>query len=89
VFVVWMAAGWPIYFDRWLVKSERPISGEAIICITGGILANNLPSEEGWRRIYTAVQLYFDGYGLKIIFTGGGASKISMAEVYAEVAQNK
>lgn len=87
VFVVWMVAKLPLCFDQFLIKSEKPISGEAIVCIAGGIAGNNLPLEQGWQRIYTAVQLYFDGYAPKIIFTGGGNAKITEAEVYAEVAQ--
>jgi uncharacterized SAM-binding protein YcdF (DUF218 family) len=70
-----------------LIKSEKPTHGEAIVCIAGGIAGNNLPTEQGWQRIYTAVQLHFDGYAPKIIFTGGGTEKITEAEVYAEVAE--
>lgn len=87
IFVLWMVLKLPIYFDRFLIKSEKPFPAEAIICITGGIGGNNLPTEQGWHRIYTAVQLYFDGYAPKIIFTGGGTAKITEAEVYAEAAQ--
>ena len=87
VFVFWMGVKLPIYFDRLLIKSERPISAEAIICIAGGISGNNLPTDAGWHRIYTATQLYFDGYAPTIIFAGGGTEKITEAEVYAEVAQ--
>ncbi len=87
VFVVWMVAKLPLCFDQFLIKSEKPISGEAIVCITGGMGGNNLPTEQGWQRIYTAVQLYFDSYAPKIIFTGGGPAKTTEAEVYAEVAQ--
>ena len=87
IFIFWMVLRLPIYFDRFLIKSERPIIGEAIVCITGGFSGNNLPSEAGWKRIYTAVQLYFDNYAPKIIFTGGGTAKTTEAEVYAEAAQ--
>ncbi len=87
VFVFWMGVKFPIYFDRLLIKSERPISAKAIICIAGGISDNNLPTDAGWHRIYTATQLYFDGYAPTIIFTGGGTEKITEAEVYAEAAQ--
>ena len=87
VFVFWMVLRLPIFFDQLLIKSEKAISGEAIVCIAGGMAGNNLPSEAGWHRIYTAVQLYFDGYAPKIIFTGGGTAKTTEAEVYAEVAQ--
>lgn len=87
IFIFWMVARLPIFIDRFLIKSEKPTHGEAIICISGGIAGNNLPTEQGWQRIYTAVQLYFDGYAPKIIFTGGGTEKITEAEVYAEVAE--
>jgi uncharacterized SAM-binding protein YcdF (DUF218 family) len=84
--LVWMISDLPFFFDRMLIQSEEPAPGEAIICIAGGITGNNLPLNVGWQRIYTAVQLYFDGYAPKIIFTGGGTSKITEAEVYAEAA---
>ena len=87
VFVIWMAAGWPIVFDRWLIVSEEPKAAESIVCLAGGLDGNNIPSEDGWHRIYTAVQLWFDGYAPKIVFTGGGTSRISESEVYAEFAQ--
>jgi uncharacterized SAM-binding protein YcdF (DUF218 family) len=86
VFAVWMAAGWPIVFDRWLVKSERPMKADYVVCLSGGLTGNNLPSDAGWNRIYTAVQLYLDGYGKKIIFSGGGTAGVTEAEVYAEAA---
>ena len=87
VFIFWMVGKLPIYFDLFLIKSEEPIPGEAIVCIAGGMDGNYLPSEAGWQSIYTAVQLYFDSYAPNIIFTGGGTAKTTEAEVYAEVAQ--
>lgn len=86
IFIVWMAAGWPIFFDRWLNVSETPIKADAIVCLAGGLAGNNLPTMNGWRRIYTAVELYFDGWADKVVFTGGGTRRISEGEVYAEVA---
>jgi uncharacterized SAM-binding protein YcdF (DUF218 family) len=86
LFVFWMWAGWPIFFDRILVRSEKPAPAEYIVCLGGGLGANHLPTEPGWQRIYTAVQLYFDGWAPKIIFSGGGTEGITEAEVYAEVA---
>ena len=77
VFVIWMAAGWPIGFDRWLVESEAPQKADYIVCLAGGMGGNNIPTEDGWDRIYTVAQLWFDGYAPKIVFTGGGAGKIS------------
>jgi uncharacterized SAM-binding protein YcdF (DUF218 family) len=87
LFLAWIVAGWPFYFDRWLIVSERPFEAEAIVCIPGGFSGNNLPTQDGWQRVYTAVQLYFDGFASRVIFTGGGSGKISEGEVYAEVAQ--
>ncbi|MCX7973239.1 MAG: YdcF family protein [Candidatus Aminicenantes bacterium] len=82
-----MMAGWPLYFDRWLIKIDQPEPADFIVCLTAGLGANNLPTEDGWGRIYSAVQLYFDGYAPKILFTGGGTAKVSEAEIYAEVAR--
>jgi len=87
LFLFWMICGLPFFFDRLLIQSDEPIKGEAIICIAGGLTGNNLPLNAGWQRIYTSIQLYFDDYAPKIIFTGGGTSQITEAEVYAEVAQ--
>jgi hypothetical protein len=87
VFFVWMAAGWPMGFDRWLVVDETPRRSDYIVCLGGGTRGNNLPNEDGWDRIYTAVQLWFDGYAPKIVFTGGGTGLISEAELYAGFAR--
>ena len=86
IFITWMILDLPIFFDRSLIKSEKPILAEAIICIAGGTTSNNLPTVQGWNRIYTAVQLYFDNYASKVIFTGAGGVKITEAEIYAEAA---
>lgn len=86
IFIVWMAAGWPIFFDRWLNVSETPIKAEAIVCLAGGLEGNNLPTMNGWRRITTAVELCFDGWSDKVLFSGGGVGQISEGEVYAKVA---
>ncbi len=87
IFVIWMILDLPIYLDSLLIKSEKPIPGEAIVCIAGGIAGNSLPTQQGWQRIHTAVQLYFDDYASKIIFTGAGGAKTTEAEIYAETAQ--
>ncbi len=86
VFLLWIGAGGPIFIDRWLDVTGAPRPAELIICPTAGLAGNNLPGEGGWQVLYTAVQLYFDGLGKKIIFTGGGTGKITEAEVYAEAA---
>jgi uncharacterized SAM-binding protein YcdF (DUF218 family) len=87
LFLLWMWAGWPIYFDRILVRSQKPEPAEYIVCIGGGLGGNNLPTEDGWQRVYTAVQLYFDGWAPKVVFSGGGAEKVTEAEIYAETAE--
>lgn len=86
LFLIWMAAGWPIFFDRWLNISAPAAAAEFIICPTGGLSSSNLPTDVGWHRIYTAVQLYLDGFGKKIIFSGGGVGTVTEAEIYAEAA---
>jgi len=45
-----------------------------------------MPTEDGWQRIYTSVQVYLDGYAPKIVFSGGGTEKLTEAEVYAKAA---
>ena len=87
LFILWMWAGWPIFFDRILIHSQKPEPAEYIVCIGGGLGSNNLPTEDGWQRIYTSSQLYFDGWAPRIIFSGGGAEKLTEAEVYAETAE--
>ncbi|MEI6613686.1 MAG: YdcF family protein [Chrysiogenales bacterium] len=87
VFVIWMAAGWPIGFDRWLFESQAPRKADYIVCLAGGMGGANIPTEAGWERIYTAAQLWLDGYAPKIVFTGGGQGNISEAEVYAGFAR--
>jgi len=86
VFILWMGMGWPLGFDRWLRVSQEPQEAEAIVCVCGGLAGNNLPTQEGLQRIYTAVQLYVDGWATRVIFTGGGTGSLSQGEVYAEVA---
>jgi len=48
IFIFWMVEKLPIYFDRFLIKSEEPFPSEAIVCIAGGMAGNNLPTEQGW-----------------------------------------
>ena len=86
IFVLWMIVGWPIGIDKALIVSEKPVEANYIICLTGGLSSHNLPTEDGWGRVYAACQLYFDGLGKKILFTGGGTQKVAEAEVYAEAA---
>lgn len=84
--LIWMAADGPIFIDSWLDVTGSPMPAEVIICPTAGLSSNNLPTETGWRCIYTAVQLYFDGFGRRIVFSGAGSGKVTEAEVYAEAA---
>lgn len=84
--LVWFLAGWPLGFDKICIRSQQPIEADYIVCVGGGVSAGQLPSDEGWQRIYTAVQLYLDGWGNKIVFTGGGSGRLSEAEIYAEAA---
>lgn len=86
IFIAWMALGWPIFFDRWLNVSEKPIQAEAIVCLAGGLAGDNLPTMNGWRRITTAVELCLDGWADTVIFSGGGVGPISEGEVYAKMA---
>ena len=86
IFVVWMAAGWPMGFDRWLVVDETPRRADYIVCLAGGTAGDNIPTEDGWHRIYSAVQLWFDGYAPKIVFSGGGTDQVSESEIYAGFA---
>lgn len=85
--LIWFLAGFPLGFDRICIQSQAPIESEYIVCVAGGLTTGQLPTEEGWQRIYAAVQLYLDGWGKKIIFTGGGSNRMSEAEVYAEAAE--
>ncbi len=86
LFVLWIAAGLPLGIDRWLDVSEPPTPADAIVCIAGGTGLPNLPTEPGWERIYTAVQLFADGFAPVVVFTGRGSSSLSEAEIYAEAA---
>lgn len=86
VAVLWLSLGLPLGIDRWLDVSESPIEADAIVCIGGGTTDANLPLEDGWSRIYTAVQLFADGYAPLVVFTGRGSTSLSEAEVYADAA---
>ncbi|MDW7760049.1 MAG: YdcF family protein [Acidobacteriota bacterium] len=86
LFIAWMAAGLPIFIDRWLVKTEPPVEADYIVCLTNGFFANNIPTEAGFQRIYTSIQLHADGYGKKVVISGGGAGRVTEAEIYGEAA---
>jgi uncharacterized SAM-binding protein YcdF (DUF218 family) len=86
LFLFWMLAGWPILIDRWLVKTEPPVKADFIVLLTNGFVANNIPTEAGWQRIYTSVQLHADGLGEKVVISGGGSGRVTEAEIYGEAA---
>ena len=83
----WLMAGCSTGLERLVVESDVPQPARAIVCITGGIASHGLPTPEGWDRIYAAVQLLADGLAPAIVFSGGGAERVSEAEVYAEAAR--
>jgi uncharacterized SAM-binding protein YcdF (DUF218 family) len=83
---VWLALGWPLFFDRLLIECQTPMKADFIVCVTGGLSSGVLPTEDGWQRIYTSVQLYLDGYAPKVLFSGGGPETVTESEVYAEAA---
>ena len=83
----WLVAGGPVMVDRLLEMNEAPMQARAIICVAGGLGSHNLPLDDGWTRVYTAVQLHYDKFAPVVVFSGGGAEKLSEAEVYAETAQ--
>ena len=80
-------AGGSTGLERLVVESDIPQPARVIVCITGGIASHGLPTPEGWDRIYAAVQLLADGLAPAIVFSGGGAERVSEAEVYAEAAR--
>ena len=65
----------------------RPTPADAIVCIGGGTTSHDLPTDGGWQRIYTSVQLLAGGYAPVIVFTGRGNAKVSEAEIYADAAR--
>lgn len=82
----WLMAGRSTGLERLVVESDVPRTSLVIVCITGGLAGHNLPTQEGWDRIYAAVQLLADGFASQIVFSGGGTERVSEAEVYAEAA---
>jgi len=82
-----LAGGMPILLDRLVIEADHPVPARAIVCLAGGVSSQNLPLQDGWDRVYTAVQLQADGFAPTIVFSGGGTAEISEAEVYAEAAR--
>lgn len=84
---LWLLAGLPLLIDAPLNVTTRPTRADAIVCIGGGTTSHDLPTDGGWQRIYTSVQLLADGYAPTIVFTGRGNEKVSEAEIYADAAR--
>src|SRR5688572_5303549 len=84
--VLWLAAGGPVYIDRWLDVTQSPVRAEAIVVLGGGTNGDNLPLPQGWERLSAAARLYADGFAPVVIFSGGGTSRVSESEIYANAA---
>ncbi|OFW05497.1 MAG: hypothetical protein A3H96_12350 [Acidobacteria bacterium RIFCSPLOWO2_02_FULL_67_36] len=84
---LWLLAGLPLLIDAPLNVAAAPAQADAIICIGGGTTSHDLPTAEGWQRIYTSVQLLADHYAPVVVFTGRGNEKVSEAEIYADAAR--
>jgi uncharacterized SAM-binding protein YcdF (DUF218 family) len=83
----WLLSGLPLGLDGWLNVAAPPSPADAIVCIGGGTTSNDLPTADGWQRVYTTTQLHLDRFAPLVIFTGRGNSKVSEAEVYADAAR--
>lgn len=84
---LWFLAGLPLFVDAALNVTGQPQPADAIICIGGGTTTHDLPTDDGWQRIYTSVQLFADHYAAVVVFTGRGNGKVSEAEIYADAAR--
>jgi uncharacterized SAM-binding protein YcdF (DUF218 family) len=84
--VLWLAAGGPVYIDRWLDVTQSPRRAEASVVVGGGTNGDNLPLPQGWERLSAAARLYADGFAPVVIFSGGGTSRVSESEIYANAA---
>ena len=84
--VLWLESHQPLVIDRWLDVSAAPVPADAIVCIGGGTTLPGVPTESGWSRVYTAVQLFADQYAPVIVFSGRGTTSLSEAEIYADAA---
>lgn len=85
--LLWLWRGWPLGVDAWLDVSEPPAPAVAIVCLAGGSTSSNLPLPPAWPRIDTAAQLFADGWAPVIVFSGGGTSEVSEAEIYGRAAE--
>ena len=84
--VLWLAAGGPVFIDRWLDVTQPPTKAEAIVVLGGGTNGDNLPLPQGWERISVAARLFSDGFAPVVVFSGGGTSRVSESEIYANAA---
>lgn len=84
--LLWLAAGGPVGIDRWLDVTQTPVRSEAIVVLGGGTTGDNLPLPQGWERISAAAGLFADGFAPVVIFSGGGTSRVSESEIYANAA---
>lgn len=84
--LLWLMTDWPTGLDRWLNVSTSPERAAAIVVLAGGTNGRNLPLQQGWDRLQTAADLYADGWAPVVIVSGGGTSKVSEAEIYANAA---
>lgn len=82
----WLAGGGPTGIDRWLDVTQPPIDAAAIVVLGGGTNGDNLPLPQGWERLTTASRLFSDGFAPIVIFSGGGTSRVSESEIYANAA---
>src|SRR5688572_17053765 len=84
--VLWLAAGGPTGIDRWLDVTQPPLQADAIVVLGGGTNGDNLPLPQGWERLSAASRLHADGFAPVVIFSGGGTSRVSESEIYANAA---
>jgi uncharacterized SAM-binding protein YcdF (DUF218 family) len=84
---LWLLSGRRTYLESLVTEAHAPDRVRYIVVLTGGTAGHALPTDSGWDRIYTAVQSHADGFSPAVVFNGGGADKISEAEVFAEAAR--
>jgi uncharacterized SAM-binding protein YcdF (DUF218 family) len=83
----WFALGLPLLFDRLVIQTSDPIPARAIVCVTAGLAEERRPSDEGWTRIRTAVQLRREGFAAWIIIIADSSGRAQDGRVYADAAR--
>jgi uncharacterized SAM-binding protein YcdF (DUF218 family) len=84
---LWGLSPLPLWVETPLRVNDPPSPSAAIVCLGGG-LNDELPTNSGWQRIYTAVNLYQRGFAPRVIFSGGpGLNGYPDAEIYCEAAR--